>query len=217
MLSIVGGKGGCGKTTTALGLARAFADAGQRPLVVDADLDMPNLHAVAATDRTPGVGAVADGKSPHRVAHHSEAFPGVDVLPAGKASGALSPATLSTVRRTRGQVILDCAAGATEAVAAPVRAADAALVVSTGDRASRVDAAKTARMVSSLDTRLAGAVVTRTDRGRATVPDRGPLGSECEVLCSVPDVDRRGGRVLDDPVARSAYARLAERLSERNI
>lgn len=45
MLAIAGGKGGCGKTTTALGLGAALPG---QPVVVDADWDLPNLHRLAA-------------------------------------------------------------------------------------------------------------------------------------------------------------------------
>ncbi|ESS06245.1 MAG: CobQ/CobB/MinD/ParA nucleotide binding domain protein, partial [uncultured archaeon A07HB70] len=40
MLAIAGGAGGAGKTTTALGLARALPG---RVVVADADVDMPDL------------------------------------------------------------------------------------------------------------------------------------------------------------------------------
>lgn len=59
MLAIAGGKGGCGKTTTALGVAAALPG---RPVVADADWDLPNLHRLAATYREDG-GA---GKEPER-------------------------------------------------------------------------------------------------------------------------------------------------------
>lgn len=217
MLAIVGGKGGCGKTTTALGLALAFGASGDRSLVVEADIDMPNLHTRAGTSLTPGLDAVADGEPPHAVAHRSEDFPNVDVLPAGRVAGTIPQTTLTRLGRARRRVLVDCPASATEAVATPVRAADEAVVVSTTDRGSRVDAAKTARMVESLDTRLLGAVVTRTSHGRASVPARGPLRSQCEVLGTVPEIDGRGATVLRDPVGRSSYERIARRLSERNI
>jgi len=62
MLAIAGGKGGVGKTTTTLGLAAALPG---RPLAVDADRDMPDLHALAGVNRDPGLDAVLrDGGTP---------------------------------------------------------------------------------------------------------------------------------------------------------
>src|SRR6056297_615748 len=68
MLAIAGGKGGCGKTTTAVGLARAFASLGADPLVVDADLDMPDLHHRTGVDREPGIAAAVEHTDPRTVA-----------------------------------------------------------------------------------------------------------------------------------------------------
>ncbi|RDZ49114.1 CDP-4-dehydro-6-deoxy-D-gulose 4-reductase, partial [Haloferax sp. Atlit-10N] len=44
MLAIAGGKGGCGKTTIALGVGQALGTPTRPALVVDTDRDMPNLH-----------------------------------------------------------------------------------------------------------------------------------------------------------------------------
>ncbi|MFB6152331.1 MAG: MinD/ParA family protein [Haloarculaceae archaeon] len=212
MLAIVGGKGGCGKTTTALGLARALAAAGDCPLVVDADCDMPNLHTMAGAPRSPGVGALAEGAPVADAVHHSGEFPGVEIVPAGAATGAVGSVTLRRIERQPRPVIVDCPAGATDAVAAPLRVADGALVVSTPERPCRVDAAKTARMARSLGAELRGAVLTRAPPdGAHRVP---PLDGECPVLATVPDCS---GGVLGDPVGRRAYERLAARLDERNI
>jgi septum site-determining protein MinD len=213
MLAIVGGKGGCGKTTTALGVARALAADGHRPVVADTDCAMPNLHAMAGTDLRPGLGAVAEGTPVEGVVHRSRAYPGVDVVPAGTATGPPSETTLGRLSRAAGLVVLDCPAGATEGVTAPVCAADDALVVTTAERASLVDAAKTARIVETLGTRLAGAVVTRTRDGLPGCRRLDALRETCPVLGTVPETDD----VLSSRAGRAAYERVACRLSERNI
>jgi len=213
MLAIVGGKGGCGKTTTALGLARALAAEGHRPIVADADCSMPNLHAMAETDLRPGLGAVADGAPLDSVCHRSRAYPGVDVVPAGSAMGPPAEPALDALARTNDPVVLDCPAGATEGVTAPVCAADSALVVSTAERASFVDAAKTARMVRTLGTELVGAVVTRTRSDPPDCPESDALREECPVLGTVPETDDP----LSGQIGRAAYERVVCRLSERNI
>jgi septum site-determining protein MinD len=217
MLAIVGGKGGCGKTTTALGLATALTDGGTRAVAVDTDVEMPNLHVRAETDRTPGLEAIAAGAPPDSVTHSSDRFPDVEVIPAGRRTRTVSRETLARIRGLAGQSVLDCPAGASELVTTPIRAADAALVVATPARASRVDAAKTARMVETLGTPLLGAVLTRASHGRASIPSRGPLGRFCDVIATVPDIEGGPGGVLTDPTGRTAFARLAERISERNI
>jgi len=215
MLAIVGGKGGCGKTTTALGLARAFADRGRRPVVADADCDMPNLHTGAETDRTPGLGAVADAAPVERCLHESRAFPGVGVVPAGEASHAVDRTALDRLARLPGTVLLDCPAGATDAVGAPLRAADGALVVSTAERQSLTDAAKTARMARAAGTEVVGAVVTRADDEASPARNAGgPLREECRVLATIPEIP---GEPLHSRVGRASYDRLSRALERRNI
>ncbi|MUV61849.1 AAA family ATPase, partial [Halobacterium sp. CBA1126] len=83
MLAVAGGKGGSGKTTTALGLAGALVERRRRPLVVECDLDAPNLHLRAGVPRDPGL----DAPDPTAASHESTAVPGADVLPAGDADG----------------------------------------------------------------------------------------------------------------------------------
>jgi len=215
MIAIAGGKGGCGKTTTALGVARSLADAGGRPLVVDADCDMPNLHTMGETGRRPGLGAVTSGDPVEPCIHRSRAVPGVDILPAGEASGAAAESALCRLRDRPETVLLDCPAGATDGVAAPLRAADGALVVSTANRESLADAAKTARMASALGTAVLGGVVTRVDDDTAPkLVSGGPLREECRVLATVPETP---GGPLSSRVGRASYDRVVQALQRRNI
>jgi len=214
MLAIAGGKGGCGKTTTTLGLATALARDGTRPLVVDADCDMPNLHTMAKCDRRPGLDAVADGDSIAVATHRSTVVPGVDVLPAGTVSGPIPPVALRRLRRTRRTVLLDCPAGATDAAATPLRHADGALVVSTPDRASLSDADKTAQMAETLDATVLGSVITES--ASQSPLEQGPdLARSLEpVLGTVPRVD---GDVLANSVVQTSYDAVAEAIQRRNI
>ncbi|MDZ5813368.1 P-loop NTPase, partial [Halorubrum sp. AD140] len=48
MIAVAGGKGGSGKTTTTLGLARALSRRGAPVVAADADWDLPNLARLAA-------------------------------------------------------------------------------------------------------------------------------------------------------------------------
>lgn len=226
MLAIVGGKGGCGKTTTAVALGRAFARGDERALLVDADCDTPNLHTVTETPYSPGVGAIAEGAPLSRAIHGSPVYPGLDVLPSGSRTGAVPPTVLDRVRGYSypGRVLVDCPAGATSAVTTPVRAADAALLVTTPEPGSRRDAATTARLVRALGTPLLGAVLVGVREGDPVGPadpadsaDRSdpsdPFDLGCRVLETVPWIE---GSVLGDPVGQAAYDRLAGVLAERN-
>ena len=61
VLCVAGGKGGCGKTTTAVGLARALVGRGHRPVLVDGDVDMPDLPHRLGLEPGSDLETVADG------------------------------------------------------------------------------------------------------------------------------------------------------------
>jgi len=204
VLAIAGGKGGSGKTTTALGVAGALAQRRRRPLVVDCDLDAPNLHLRAGVDRDPGVDALdpdADTADLEAVTHEAAALPGVDVLPAGDADTDDLTAALDALPADR-PVLLDCPAGASEAAARPLRAADATVVVTTLGRESVEDAVKTAAMARAVDAAPCAAAVSREPRA----PDdlRVALGvPECVAVPAV-------AAPLSADAAAAAYAAVAD-------
>jgi capsular exopolysaccharide synthesis family protein len=81
-----------GKSTTCLGLAHAFADAGERVLLIDGDLRQPSVHHLLAVDNDRGFADVLAGTTSLGDAIiRSELF-GLDVLASGPRPA--SPAAL---------------------------------------------------------------------------------------------------------------------------
>lgn len=208
MIAVAGGKGGCGKTTTTAGLARSLAATGADPVAVDADVDMPNLHVVADVRRDPGLDALAEGTPLAAVAQSSLALPGVRVVASGSGGSTSQGDALAPLQSLDRPVLVDTPAGASPAVATPLRFADATLVVTTPTRESLADAAKTAAMARTLDAPVIAVVVTRSD-GRV---DPASL-LECESIRHVPPVEEP----LTDTRVRRRYDAIASTLSERNI
>jgi len=211
VIAIAGGKGGCGKTTTTVALARALArrrDA--TPLVADADWDMPNLHALAGAASTPSLATIGDAASPRALAQFV-GEPPIGVLPAPTGeTEARRDRTLRTARDRSGRtpVLVDCPAGAGRDAARPLRVADGVVLVSTAAPASLRDAAKTAAMAETLGTPILAAAVTRT----RTVPEGASRLLGTDRLVPIPDVDSP----LDDPGVRRASADLAELADRRS-
>ena len=220
MLAVAGGKGGVGKTTTALGLAHAVADRGERPLAVDADRDMPDLHAAAGVDPRPTVAALvdADGAGDLRtVAQPALDEPGVGVLPA--APGIARATMRRALRRlscAAPAVVVDCPAGAGPDVADPLRLADGCVVVARRTPAGVRDAAKTAALSRAVDTPVVGGLVVEGRHGRSTddppsAPVRRSLGRLFDApTVTAPAVERP---LSDRPVIR-AHGRLLDALPE---
>lgn len=191
MIAIAGGKGGSGKTTTALGVAMALGRAGESPLVVDADVDMPDLHVLAGVDSEPGAGDLKNGASIEQVRQPWPALPTVGIVAAGAPEGLGT--TLDRLAGWHGPVLVDCPGGAGPDAAVPLRACDRSLLVTTDAPQALTDTAKTAAIARELDAAPLAALV----RGSST-DARQYL--DCPQILSVPDID--GADVLLAPEFR---------------
>ena len=168
MFAIAGGKGGCGKTTATLGLARALVTRGETPLVVDADVDMPDLHLLADVRPTPNAGDIAAGAHIECVAQTPPETPGMAVIPAGR-DGETATA-LTRLRDWDGPVLIDCPAGASEDATLPLRVADRTVLVTTDTPQSLGDAQKTARVATRLDAPVLATLIRGPTADSVTPP-----------------------------------------------
>jgi len=168
MLAIAGGKGGCGKTTTTLRLATDLARRGRDVLAVDADRDMPDLHALAGVPNDPTVAELASDDDPDSgvasVARPVPGHPGVAVLPAAPGVGRRElRRVLRRLEPTHRATLVDCPSGTGLAAVDPIRVAEGVLVVTTPSPASLRDATKTAAIARAVGTPVVCVAVTRTD------------------------------------------------------
>ncbi|WP_256403520.1 MinD/ParA family ATP-binding protein [Halorubrum salinum] len=223
MIAVAGGKGGSGKTTTTVGLASALSRRGASVVAADADWDLPNLNGLAteAGVAAPTPSLTASTGAPPTI---PEAVRGGEtVRPSRSLPLVLAPprasddvdadavfASLAGATSSERPTLLDCPAGASPDVAAPLRAADRCLLVTPLRRPALRDAVKTVAIARRLDCPPIGVVAVRT----GSVPDgvRDLFG--CSVLGRVPEAD---AEPLSDPTVRSAYDDLARRLVRRDV
>lgn len=163
MLAIAGGKGGVGKTTTALGVGVALATRRRNPVVIDADRDTPNLHLVAGGD-DGGIEALADGAPIDEASSVSRRYDGIGIV-GSHAGGPVERALRQVV--TDRPVVVDTPAGGSRDAILPLRLAEHAIVVTTPDPASVEDARKTASIARRVDTEVVAWIVNRS----STVPE----------------------------------------------
>lgn len=201
MLAVAGGKGGSGKTTTALGLAAALAAAGRKPLVVDADCDMPDLHLQAGTELEPGLDAVVECGIERAIQQSSRA-PGVAVVSAGSRS--VVGQAVERLHRWQGPVLVDCPPGFARQLGAVFRTADRTVLVTTDRPQAVEDAIKTAAVSRAVGAEPAGLVVRATER-------ESPVAHafECPASIRVPSVEEP----LSTPRVRAGWRRLCAAIS----
>jgi len=198
MIAIAGAKGGCGKTTTTLGLAGALARAGRQSLVIDTDRQLPDLHVIAGVDREPTVTSLDRDTHWQSIAQETPGETGVHVLPGPKRSENVEIDTvLEWLDAESTAVLLDCPSGAGPDVIEPIAVADAVVVVTTGSDQSLSAAQTTIDVARRLEVPVVGAIVTHCDDVPATVESR----LEVPALAAVPELESP----LSADVAREAY------------
>ncbi len=234
--AVAGGKGGVGKTTSAINLGAALRAAGHDTIVVDADLAManlgsmvdvrsgPTLHDVLASEAALHEALVwlpEDGsptRSPPDEGPHLVAVPGSRSL---DAFADADPDALGGVLRSLADaadfVLCDTGAGLSHENAVPLGVADGVVVVTTPDPVAVADARKTIDFTARAGGTIVGAVVTHA--GEET--DVSALADELgiEILAVVPETDAAGDEPLveiaSESYAADAYERLAATLADR--
>lgn len=192
--AVASGKGGVGKTTTAVNLGAAMVEAGRSVVVADLDLGMANLGDVLAVE--PPEATLHDllADEADLEAALVEAPGGVDVLLGsddieafGDADPAAIPDVVGDLRERYDVVLLDGAAGLSHDMTVPLGLADGVLLVTTTATAGIENAAKTQALVDRLGGTVEGAVVTRLgSAGRAT-PEAVADRLDVPVLGAVPE------------------------------
>jgi len=206
MIAITGSNGGCGKTTTTLGLARALAGPDDPVLAVDADRQLPDLHVAAGVDRTPTLAGVADADDPARLAQPASSLPGVAVLPGPTPEESLDvERALSALDTLDATTLVDCPAGIGPDLTDPLTAAERVVVVAGGEAGRPTDVRTTVDIARRLDVTVAGVLVTKAE----TIPGAIEAAVDVPVLGAVPP----SASPLSDEATRAAYERAGAALT----
>lgn len=164
---------GEGKTSSAINLAQALAEAGSRVLLVDADLRRPALATQLGLESTAGLTTVLIGEAALRDVSQPLDTEGLDVL----TSGPIPPNPSELLGSAEMKMLLDSAAKAYDYVvvdtapllavtdaAALSRFVDGALVVAQCDRVKKQQLGAALAKLDSVDAHVLGVIVNRTPR-----------------------------------------------------
>ena len=160
---------GEGKTLVAVNLAIAFAQAGDRVVLVGGDLRRPRMEEVLDVPLTPGLTAVliGDVTLPQAI-QPASAVPNLSVLPAGYPppnpsellSGERARRLIDVLGQTYDVVVLDCppVLPVTDSLVL-ARMADTTLLVTSANKTSKRSLTRAVELLRQVDAPLAGTVL----------------------------------------------------------
>lgn len=177
IITITSGKGGVGKTTTAINLAAALNSFGKDVIIVDANLTTPNVGLHLGAPIVPislnhvllGKAKIADAIYEHES--------GTKIIPSSlsvKELKRLNHQKLKEIgkklRKMADIVIYDSAAGLGEEAIAAMEAGDELIIVTNPEIPAVTDALKTSKVIENMGKNVRGVIVTRVKGTKYEMP-----------------------------------------------
>lgn len=171
IIVITSGKGGVGKTTTAINLAAAMNYFGKDVLVIDGNLSTPNVGIHLNSPEVPiNLNHVLRGKAePFEAVYEHES--GIKIMPSSLSIKELKrtkPEKLKNFKndfkKISGNVIVDCAAGLGHEASSAIEMADELIIVTNPEMPAITDALKAVKLAEQLKKHVIGVIVTRVQK-----------------------------------------------------
>lgn len=229
VIVITSGKGGVGKTTTAINLGAAIKHFGRDVLIVDGNLSTPNVGIHFGSPEVPvNLNHVLSNKAEvfEAVYEHES---GLKIVPSSlsiKELKKIKPEKLKNFKkdftRVADIVIVDCAAGLGNEAMGAVSMADELIIVTNPEMPAITDALKTIRLASEMGKHVTGIIITKVRRDEIELqPETVREMLDSEILGMVPydlhvphSLNLRNAVVHTHPKSPSAraYKEIAARL-----
>ena len=207
VIVITSGKGGVGKTTTAINLGAAMNYFGENVLIVDANLSTPNIGIHLNSPEVPiDLNQVLSGKAkPFEAVYEHES--GFKVIPSSlsiKELKKIKPEKLKDFKKDfkkiSDYVIVDCAAGLGHEATSVMDMADEIIIVTNPEIAAITDALKTVKLAEQQKKKILGVIMTRIKKDKLEMqPEEVRDMLEVPILGMIPEHDdiRRSQNLKD--------------------
>ncbi len=197
IIVITSGKGGVGKTTTAINLGAAMNHFGKDVLIVDANLSTPNVGLHLGSPEVPiNLNHILNGKADvfEGVYEHES---GVKIIPSSlsvKELSRLKPEKIlkykKDFKKVADVVLVDCAAGLGSEATSAIKLADEVILVTNPEMPALTDALKALKLAEQFNKEIKGVIVTKVKKDNielqpSTVKDM----LETPVLGMIPEDD----------------------------
>jgi len=183
IIVITSGKGGVGKTTTAINLGAAMNYFGKDVLIIDGNLSTPNVGIHLNSPEVPiNLNHVLLGKASALEAVY-EHESGLKVMPSSLSIKELKRVNLGKIndfkkdfKKISDYIIVDSAAGLGEETLSTMELADELIVITNPEMPAITDALKTIKLAEQMKKSVLGVIVTRVrkddiEMGSETVKD----------------------------------------------
>ncbi|MEI6849713.1 MAG: cell division ATPase MinD [archaeon] len=229
LITITSGKGGVGKTTTAINIGAALNAFGKDVIILDANLTTPNVGLHLGAPIVPvslnhvllGKAKIADAIYEHES--------GTKIIPSSlsvKELRRLDHGKLKEVgkrlRKIADYIIYDSAAGLGEEAIASIESSDELIIVTNPEIPAVTDALKTSKVIEELGKQVRGIIVTRVKGLKTEMPIKNIKDMlELPILGVIPeDKNMQTALVMKDAIvhthpkskAARAYREIAARI-----
>ncbi|RLI90917.1 MAG: septum site-determining protein MinD [Candidatus Altiarchaeales archaeon] len=198
IIGVVSGKGGVGKTTFSINLAAALAEFGQESIVIDLDIENPNISLQLGVPPMPlTLQDALDGsvRIRHSIFYHPV---GLKIIPSSitPSNKNIDLSRLKKIlRELDDTIILDSPPGMNEIVKSVIECSDSVIVVTNPEVPAVTDALKVIKLAKWMKKENIGVVINRVrNDAYELTPD------EVELMCEVPIISR----ISEDSFVRKA-------------
>ncbi len=233
MIVIISGKGGVGKTTTAINLGAAINYFKKDVLIIDGNLSTPNVGLHLNSPEVPvNLNHVLLGKADvfEAIYEHSS---GVKIIPSSLSIKELKKIKPEKIREFKDDfkkiseyVIVDSAAGLGNEASSSIDLADELIIVTNPEIPAITDALKTIKLTEQKKKKVLGVIVTRVKKNKIEVsPSTVKDMLEVPILGMVPeDINVQKSINIKDAVvciypkskASRAYKEIAAKILDLN-
>jgi septum site-determining protein MinD len=166
--AIISGKGGVGKTTTAINLGASLNSLGEDVIIVDGNLTTPNIGIYLGAPIVPTtLNHVLNGEAKVEDAIY-EHESGTKIMPASislneteKINYKKFPEIAKKIKKITSHILIDSAAGLGEEAKIAISSSDEIILVTNPEIAAVTDALKTIRLSESMNKPVKGVIITR--------------------------------------------------------
>jgi len=234
IIVISSGKGGVGKTTTAINLAAALNAMKKDTLIVEANLTTPNIGLHFGSPIVPvSLNHVLNKKATLSEAVY-EHESGIRLIPASISNEDLGRIRYNELKNLSNDlkqmadyIILDSAAGLGEEAKAAIESSDELIVVTNPEIPAVTDALKTIKLAEKLNIPVRGVIISRVRKVRTEMPSQNIKEMlEVPILGIIPeDNSAQKSLAKKDAVIHSypkskmarAYMEIAERITGKEF